>query len=140
MLVCGRYSHHHFVIRMCTITCAQFYVLNYMCFITCAPLHVLNYMCFIACAHIHVLHRMCSITCASLHVLNYMCLIKCVFGMFYSHRWYIRNQDEAHAVAGLIPLLNASKQMKKRTSFRDYNSFIFHTFWKKFLKPIKVCF
>ena len=54
-------------------------------------------------------------------------------------RWFVRNQDEAHAVSGLVPLLNASKQIKKKTAFRDYNSFIFHTFWKKFLKPIKVC-
>ena len=75
--------------------------------------------------------------CILLHILVsiFTLHISCVYS-----RWWIRNMDGAHAVGGTIPILNASKQTRKKTAFQDYNTFVFHQFWTRFLKPIKDCF
>ena len=55
-------------------------------------------------------------------------------------RWWIRNQDRGHAIGGLIPILNAGKQVKKLKTFNEYNEWLFHEFWRHFLAPLKECY
>ena len=54
-------------------------------------------------------------------------------------RWWIRNLDRGNALAALIPILNAGKQIKKTKGFKDFNAKHFHMFWEMFLYPLKQC-
>ena len=36
--------------------------------------------------------------------------------------------------------MQASKQTRKDENFKEFNSFVYHTFWTLFLKPLKKCY